>query len=344
MSKFLKYNNSTIYSNTLEDKDIVYEHLRKRLSLVDLVSDSVVGQKNLVYFTVSGDDSYICLLEMCLKSIIKFTPDINFDILFITQENFVDKIRAISCLSNFLAYYHIVESPEDGIAASAQKIQIFKYKNINEYKKILYIDCDIVCVKPICELFNIEFDPKYIQVASNPTVKLDAWDTNVVFFGLGYLKPEHKKYIETSQVTPFNAGQFMFYNTERMRAHFENIIWLMSVWPGPYFFEQSFMNFYFGLHGLTKKDVLSPRASLISVGTFTEARGVGSVYDRKFVEVNGKKILQVREKLNTVYGSSFFEEYKIENYHLIHFIGMTLDGTKKLEFAKKFLELKNICL
>ena len=68
---------------------------------------------------------------------------------------------------------------------------------------------------------------------------------------------DRKKYILENSPVPFNAGQFMFKNTNVMEGHFAAVLWLSSVWPGVFFFEQSFMNFYFTLHEMVKKEVLN---------------------------------------------------------------------------------------
>lgn len=36
-----------------------------------------------------------------------------------------------------------------------------------------------------------------------------------------------------------------------MKNHFNNVRWLKNVWPGEYFYEQSFMNYYFAIKSLT---------------------------------------------------------------------------------------------
>lgn len=344
MSNLLKHNTKTIYSDVVQDKDIIYSHLLNKIEFANQKNNSIVGSKNLIYFSISSNENYISLLELSLKSIVKFTPIINFDVLFITQKNFIEKIQSISCISNFNVKYHIIPIPDDGISASINKIKIFDYENINYYKKILYLDCDIVCVKPLNELFDIEFDSRYIQVASNPEITHASWDVHVMFFGLSYLSYSQKEYIELEKPVPFNAGQFMFYNTEQMKFHFENLRWLVDVWPGPYFFEQSFMNFYFSLHGLVDKKVLHIRTSFVMILPFVENKDPSSKYIKKIIDINGKKILKVTKTEISSYDKEFIENYSVEKYHMIHFIGMALEASKKIKFANKFLELKNICL
>jgi hypothetical protein len=69
---------------------------------------------------------------------------------------------------------------------------------------------------------------------------------------------------------PFNAGQFLFRNSSRMREHFNNVNWFMKNWVGEYFFEQAFMCYYFCKAYLTDDSILNKYMSIISTTTTTE--------------------------------------------------------------------------
>jgi len=71
--------------------------------------------------------------------------------------------------------------------------------------------------------------------------------------GIMYLSKDDAEFIyDNPDIVPFNAGQYMFLNSSRMKGHFSNIRWLKNVWPDEYFYEQSFMNYYFVFRSLTK--------------------------------------------------------------------------------------------
>jgi hypothetical protein len=71
--------------------------------------------------------------------------------------------------------------------------------------------------------------------------------------GIMYLSKDDAGFIyDNPDIVPFNAGQFMFLNSSRMKEHFSNIRWLKSAWPDEYFYEQSFMNYYFVFRSLTR--------------------------------------------------------------------------------------------
>ena len=64
-------------------------------------------------------------LEICLKSIAKYTrTPCLFDILFITQESFVERIKAFQVLQNFNYDFHVTKNTNDGVQASMKKLKI----------------------------------------------------------------------------------------------------------------------------------------------------------------------------------------------------------------------------
>ena len=102
---------------------------------------------------------------------------------------------------------------------------------------------------------------------------------------------------------PFNAGQFLFKNSTKMKAHFDNVNWFMQNWPGQYFFEQAFMNHYF------------------CVNAFTDA----TKFD-KFVKLIPAGIMEAPHKDCTI----------------LHFIGPALDGAAKITHLENYLVTNNL--
>lgn len=352
MISLIKRNKQNLYANTDLDKAIICSHLERKLENALSSSAVPVGNKNLVYFSIGGNELYISVLEMSLKSIVKFTPEINFDILFITQQTFVEKINALPCVQNLNINFCIVPETTDGISASMNKLRIFEYERINEYNKILFLDCDIICPRPLSDLFLDDIDPRYIQVAQrteiDSNVLSDAVRDNGIITSLNhslkYFTKEQALYIEKESPVPFNAGQFMFVNSDQMRNHFENILWLISVWPGDYFFEQSFMNFYFTLNALTKWETFNKKISFI----FINPKNIPS---NKLVEEkmsisnnNGKYVVYVKRKEPKPVFTHDTTKIDISPRYMLHFIGMTLNADAKISEITNFLAENNICL
>lgn len=343
-TSLININRNTVYLDNVQDKELICVHLKNKLVSALVKSDAVKGNKNLVYFTVSGDESYIQLLEICLKSIVKYTPNINFDVLFITQQSFVDKIKALSVVSNFTYDFHIVSDPISPVRASMKKLKIFSYKNIDQYSNVLFLDCDIICTKPLSDVFSSQFESGYIHVASNPAVSMASWETGSVFASLDYITPEQKSYVESNSILPFNAGQFLFKNTEKMKAHFANVLWLVDVWPGKYYFEQSFMNFYFTLNGLSRKNILNSRVAFVRVISVTQTKQPTGFFSK----LGGEKLFVVPQSFGD--DKSLYRQYptetpaSLDTCTITHFFGASANSAKKISFINGFLKNKNICL
>ena len=99
---------------------------------------------------------------------------------------------------------------------------------------------------------------------------------------------------------PFNAGQFLFKNCWKMKNHFHKVKKLIKKWNGEYFFEQSFMNYYFCSNNLTNYNSLIDFISVININ-----------------EIDEKKILE---------------------HPLIHFSAPPINAERKINFIKKYLK------
>ena len=101
-----------------------------------------------------------------------------------------------------------------------------------------------------------------------------------------------------------------------MEQHFKNIIWLMSVWPSAYFYEQSFMNQYFNLNGLASYNTLNKH----------------TIVTRHVLQMNHRLSLPTLEKQHD------------DANTLIHFAGFPTDGRNKYPFIQYYCNYFNICL
>lgn len=87
-----------------------------------------------------------------------------------------------------------------------------------------------------------------------------------------------------------------------MQLHFENIIWLSRAWPDMYYYEQSFMNYYFVFNDLTKPLVDDNGNQLITISSNSSnvvISELNSENSRKIYEfitsqgANAKKLISV---------------------------------------------------
>ena len=347
-----------LYSDTVEDKEIIYIYLNERIASAIALSSAAIGAKNLIYFSVFGSDDYVAMLGQCLKSIAALSDQSKFDLMVITDTSTKAKIEELSVVSTFPTFdYFIVDTPNTGVDASIQKIRIFEYPSISQYKKILFLDCDMLVSSAIEPVFIAEIDSALIEVASSsdaPLIDADLPTWRSLFHVLDYFSKENKAYLiaNADKCHPFNAGQFLFVNSLRMKKHFENLQWLMNVWPGEYYFEQSFMNHYFMLNGLTSWQILHAKTALIDIGkgkpkmqykyntitdtitTVDKPKDYSRAGITAFTHKTRSKIF--KEPINA-------KELNISDYYLLHFIGKSTNGEAKLKYINQFMIDKNIC-
>ena len=318
---FSKLNTVSPYHNTDEDKLKVLQILDDKYKEAMMLDSTSIGTKNLIYFAAYGKN-YTTLLEQLLRSIATYSK-IDFDILIITDINGSKLIKAKDIIKKFNCYFYIVDTPEDGVAASMTKTLIFNYNRIDEYNKILFLDADMVCTKNIQEIFDIELTNK-LQVVEAFVLRLSVTDRLKTLFyknkednirslysTLAFYTLRQEEYIKKNNPGSFNCGHFLFQNTKQMRVHFENVNWLINNWPGKYFFEQSFMNQYFVLNGLS------------TVGEFNN------------------KVEYVTFLAGTLNVQANEKRHKDEHV-LLHFAGQPINGAGKLEYINSYCKEHNI--
>lgn len=340
--------NSSLYENSDFDKNLILQHLKNKLAHSLTKPCVPIGEKNLIYFTVFNQESYLDLLEISLKSIHKFAEIKTFDILFITEQSFAEKIKNFPILQNFNYDFFILPRPKDGVFASMKKLNIFRYEKINEYKNILFLDCDIISTANLNHIFKAEYNPEFLQIACNNAIAgIKFWTQRAVFWSLDYMTEEQCQFLEKTAPTPFNAGQFYFCNSERMKAHFANVIWLSEVWPGDFFFEQSFMNYYFLFNNLCEKTVIHNVCRFINIGPIQHLNLNGTpenIPPIGYIRKSNGKFLYTVEKNEELAKEKDSVEILTNDYYLIHFIGLALFAGSKKTYIESFLNKNNLCL
>ena len=295
--EFIRFNGGFEYvrnSNKMPDGKKIEAWLNRGKTIKNV--NLVVGKKNLIYFTLFGNNEYIFLQRLLLKSLNSQKYN-NFDLLFITDNETKCTIQDIPELKKHNVYYHIVASSTDPVDASMQKLKIYEWENISEYKNILFLDADIIVVGSIGAIFESE-SVKNNVIYSAVHNKNQSLHKTVYHCLADYTEYQLHNFSQKN-ITSFNAGQFFFKNTSTMKSHFENINNFISEWDGRYFFEQSFMNYYF---------------NLLEIADTKE-------FDNqfKFVSINENQTSEVFD----------------ENAVFVHFMGNAGNGMGKLEFMKK---------
>lgn len=257
-----KTNASTTYSNTADDKLVISNTLNEKYLQATNATIGTKGKKNLLYYSVGGNKDYLALLQQSVLSVFAKCSKINFEVLFICPESWIDDINAFK-LAGATFKFHIIEDINDGVEISKNKTKIFDFAEIDSYNKILFLDADIIAARDIYHIFSNDYLHEKLYVKCNK-IRVSFTSHGSGYHGLRHLTTDQIQQLKDNDQLPFNAGQFLFLNSNKMQKHFENLNWLMNAWPGPYFFEQSFMNHYFCLYNLTDNDKFDAKVKLIS--------------------------------------------------------------------------------
>lgn len=258
--------------------------------------NTVVGEKNLIYFTFFGDKVYGKLMKLLLSTL-KKQPYKNFDLLFITDKKTLPEIKKARELKHFKVDYLVRPTIKDPVDASMQKLKIYEYKKIDEYGNILFLDLDMLAIGDVSRIFEERTRPNIFYSSAH---RYNHGMHKTIYHRLIEYSQKEIERFEKNNTFPFNAGQFFFKNTPTMRKHFDNINNFISVWDGEYFFEQSFLNCYFNV------------LEMSNVFKFKEQFG--------FVSINQNEL------------NNKFDEETV----FVHFMGSAADGKDKLSFIKTY--------
>ena len=111
----------------------------------------------LIYSCIFHNIEYIKLTRILISSYKLYSDTKNIKYLIITNSDFKSKIQDIYDNLNIdgLIWEQEYITKFD---ACCSRLNIFNYPNINVYKKILYLDCDIIITGNIKKIFNLEIE------------------------------------------------------------------------------------------------------------------------------------------------------------------------------------------
>jgi hypothetical protein len=213
---------------------------------------------NLAYYTLGFDIKYLDLLHLSIRSLRKY--NINLDVLIICDKSMLDQ-----CVKTFKEFKNLkIVSSSDSLSAmnsSIKKLTIFNY-NILNYKKVLFIDSDILVDINLDDIFKkFEDDTKLYAFAEYKHLGFH----NTKYHSLLNYTFEDYAFFEKNQIYPFNCGLFGFVNSGKIKQHFSNILKMINTYKGEYWYEQSFMNVYFNKLNLVDTTVINESNCLMNI-------------------------------------------------------------------------------
>lgn len=214
------------------------------------------NSSNLVYYAIGGDPGYSDMLKYSIETLMEIEENRNIKIIVICESEYAYNLKNIDVELLIVKNNKIDHS---------KKLEIFSYIKINDYKKILYLDCDITIKGSLNPVFEQIKDNGRMQVVPERSM------THSSKFFECLDEPYEKATLQSFKdkgILPFNSGQFGFCVSDHMRGHFEKIIEKSKSYdPEKHFYEQSFMNNYFNRLGLVEYD-MEKFVQLFSIGKY----------------------------------------------------------------------------
>jgi lipopolysaccharide biosynthesis glycosyltransferase len=170
-------------------------------------------KSNLIYMCVFHNVDYINLLELLIISMVEKSASIieTSDILILTSELFKTLIEERLAPFNISFKYYII-SVYSLFESSAARLHIFNYEFIDNYKKILYLDTDILINNDLNMLFNLEISNDKLYALEEGYIGEEYWGSQ--FFDFNEID---------RNTTAFTAGLLYFKNTDENKCLFEDI-------------------------------------------------------------------------------------------------------------------------
>lgn len=209
--------------------------------------------KNLIYFCVFYNRDYFRLLDLLLKSM-KMYSSCPFDFLVMTSPEFEPEVKKMGLALNLELNIFSLDFKTIFQAACA-RLFIFDYPEISHYKKILYLDTDIIIKGDLAPIFDLPMEDLLHGIKSG-----HIWSQSFgsQFFDFGKID---------KGLAGINSGTLLFLNSENMKNLFGRIRNHVETFTNegnqpPYCMDQPFINYHAIKDSLYNNTLLNPLVSL----------------------------------------------------------------------------------
>ena len=196
---------------------------------------------NCIFCCVFTQEKYVDMLYLLLESIFIYgNLDDKTNILVYTSTNFMNLIKQSHLFNAEKVKFELNDSYDDIDKACKARLDLFKFKCISMYEKILYLDTDILVKDDINKVFDVcKEDVLYVlEEGTIDYVDADWWGGSILF------GDEVNNY---SDKTAFTSGILLFNNCEKITELFckinEDIInrpYFFSCYDQPYIIYNAF--------------------------------------------------------------------------------------------------------
>jgi lipopolysaccharide biosynthesis glycosyltransferase len=199
-----------------------------------------LDMSSLIYTTVGKSKDYLqCLITFC-DSLVNYNKNLN--LLVITDESFRSEVDDIVAGYDITYYYLERPNSETPEIASMHKLDIHDFIELNKFINILYVDLDCIFQGDINKILNNTLEDNRLYVMPE-NKNMESHTHN--YWSLQNYTGEDINFFTTNNIYVFNAGCFLFKNTNAMKEHFLKLKKIIQNHTGNFFYEQSFMNVYF---------------------------------------------------------------------------------------------------
>ena len=168
---------------------------------------------NLIFICVFNQDKYVDMSFLLLESLFTYGNLDNVKILIYTSTLFMERIKE-SHLYNDKIIFEINDTYDNIDKACKARLDLFNLSTIANYKKILYLDTDIIVKDDINKVFEVcQEDIMYVLEEGEIYSTTDYW--GYTLFGDEVNNYEDK--------TAFTSGILLFNNCEKIRDLFDKI-------------------------------------------------------------------------------------------------------------------------
>jgi len=204
---------------------------------------------NLVYFAIGYNDKFVDVVNLAIRYLRLKNPTIT--VMVICDESFMEKCANMFPPDTLLFSVPDSKTKQD---ATMNKLRIFDALEGTDFKRVMYIDSDILVDRNIDSImYQVTNEEKLYAFHENSNIN----SHNDINWSFSNYSEAYLEFFKERRIYVFNTGLFAFMNTPQMKQHFKNTIELIQSHDGEQFLEQSGMNVYFNKRDLVDGSLIT---------------------------------------------------------------------------------------
>ena len=168
---------------------------------------------NCIFICVFYQEKYVDMFYLLLESIFIYgNLDDDTELLIYTSTSFMHKIKQSHLFDDTKMKFEVNDTYNSVETACKSRLNLFNFESVKKYKKILYLDTDIIVKNNIGKLFEV-CEEELLYVLEEGKIEHDFWGKSL--FG-----EEMNNYADK---TAFTSGILLFKNCEKIIDLFQKI-------------------------------------------------------------------------------------------------------------------------